>query len=523
MNDQTQIDFGDFIKLGNLGEGTYGKVFKIKNVATNEIFAAKINNRAFTEINERDTLIKEIDTYSEIQYPTILRFYGYHEFNINSKPHIAIITEYATNKSLQEMLDNERKSLAPVYFEETNKYIIILGISLGMEYLHSNGIVHRDLKPANILLNDQYYPLICDFGLSKITKENHSKALMKTRFVGTPLYMAPEVEQKVYTRKVDVYSFALIVYEIITNKYLPIENLDTFGEENQEFIYRCLSTEPTERPSFHEISQFIVKKCFIEAFGNFDIDKVLEFLDWFEDDEIANFTRASLLLECESEDNKEEAINILKKLSNNGNADAMISYANILRKESNMKEAANYYKMAADNGSYKGMLYYSSILKYNKKLSHNKNEANKYFQMAMEKGNDEAMLTYAIMLKEGDCVPVNLKESAQYFKQSINKGNDKAMLIFSKMLRTGDGFAVNKKESMLYLKKSADSRNVNSIIKYASKLKDGDDITVNKKKSIRIFQTRGGFRKFCFNGKLCSYAKKWRWNYYQQKRSSPIF
>ena len=55
------------------------------------------------------------------------------------------------------------------------KYIILLGVSLGMKYLHSEGIIHRDLKADNVVLNDELEPKICDFGSSKISDKEFTE------------------------------------------------------------------------------------------------------------------------------------------------------------------------------------------------------------------------------------------------------------------------------------------------------------------------------------------------------------
>ena len=90
------------------------------------------------------------------------------------------------------MLQNYDQDSSYNDISDTQKYIIILGTSLGMKYLHSIGIVHRDLKPANILLNEKYYPLICDFSFSIKTNEKLNNFLMES-WLGTPFYMAPEI------------------------------------------------------------------------------------------------------------------------------------------------------------------------------------------------------------------------------------------------------------------------------------------------------------------------------------------
>lgn len=64
------------------------------------------------------------------------------------------------NGSLREILDKSRHLLAPHEWTDTKKYINLLGIALGMKYLHSQNVVQRDLKPSNILLDENFYPHI---------------------------------------------------------------------------------------------------------------------------------------------------------------------------------------------------------------------------------------------------------------------------------------------------------------------------------------------------------------------------
>ena len=85
-----------------------------------------------------------------------------------------------------------------------------------MEFLHSNQIFHRDLKPANILMDNSLYPIMADFGISK---DKRLFTETTNEGIGTPAYMAPETFlDSVFLKESDVYAFAYIVYEIITNK-----------------------------------------------------------------------------------------------------------------------------------------------------------------------------------------------------------------------------------------------------------------------------------------------------------------
>ena len=89
--------------------------------------------------------------------------------------------------------------------------IILIGIALGMEYLHNHGIIHCDLKLQNILLDEFLYPNFIDFGDSKpINLE-----LNRSQNGGKPFYMAPEISDEKsssYSFPVDVYSYGIIAY-----------------------------------------------------------------------------------------------------------------------------------------------------------------------------------------------------------------------------------------------------------------------------------------------------------------------
>ena len=104
-----------------------------------------------------------------------------------------------------------------------------------MQYLHAHKILHRDLKSSNILIDDYLCPKLADFGFSKIQHTNLDLIQQSISSVldakGTPAYMSPETwEKRHYTTSCDVYSFGIIVYEIMTAK-LQYQNLDLFAQK----------------------------------------------------------------------------------------------------------------------------------------------------------------------------------------------------------------------------------------------------------------------------------------------------
>nr|GMC59728.1 cysteine-rich receptor-like protein kinase 2 [Ipomoea batatas] len=97
---------------------------------------------------------------------------------------------------------------------------IILGTATGLTYLHEQFhvcIIHRDIKSSNILLDDDFQPKIADFGLARLLPENQSH--VSTKFAGTLGYTAPEYAIHGHlSEKVDIYSFGIVVLEIISGR-----------------------------------------------------------------------------------------------------------------------------------------------------------------------------------------------------------------------------------------------------------------------------------------------------------------
>ena len=132
-------------------------------------------------------------------------------------PVYCVITEYLSEGSLGTYLHKlEGKTVS------LQKLIAFsLDIARGMEYIHSQGVVHRDLKPENVLIDGDFHLKIADFGIA--CEEAHCELLADD--LGTYRWMAPEmIKRKSYGRKVDVYSFGLMLWEMLTGR-IPYEDM----------------------------------------------------------------------------------------------------------------------------------------------------------------------------------------------------------------------------------------------------------------------------------------------------------
>jgi serine/threonine protein kinase len=185
----------------------------------------------------------------------------------------------------------------PTWWTPTAKSITIVGIVVGMKYVHTEGIIHRDLKPSNILIDKENHQVhICDFGSSRLC----SVASTLTREAGTPQYMAPEMyKEDEYDSKVDVFSFGLILYEILTGSAVFSRQLsrsrvmyqvlkgerpsipDEVPPSIKLMIQSCWSKDPAARPSFSDVFG-VLEEIGFQVCAGVDSAQVRSFIESIE-------------------------------------------------------------------------------------------------------------------------------------------------------------------------------------------------------------------------------------------------
>lgn len=163
-------------------------------------------------LDRADNLL-QVATIGNVHHFNLVRFFGY----CFEKSERLLVYEFMSNGSLDKYLftkpNRDAKALT-----WPNRFSIALDIARGLAYLHEGcrkRILHCDVKPENILLDENFSAKLSDFGLAKLMDRQEADAFTVVR--GTRGYLAPEwfVSNSPITEKCDVYSFGMVVLEII--------------------------------------------------------------------------------------------------------------------------------------------------------------------------------------------------------------------------------------------------------------------------------------------------------------------
>ncbi|XP_051126963.1 serine/threonine-protein kinase STY13-like [Andrographis paniculata] len=219
--------------------------------------------------SQQGKLNREVLMLSRVKHDNVVKFIG-----VVLEPTLMIITELMRGGTLQKYL----WSVRPNRLDLKVSIRFALKISQAMEYLHQNRIIHRDLKPSNLLLTEDHKKIkIADFGSAREVSDDEM-----TVEVGTYRWMAPEMfnvdglrpgAKKHYDHRVDVYSFAMVLWELLTNRtpfkgrdnilvaYAAAMNrrpsVDDIPAGIAPFLKSCWAENPEDRPEFQQITKFL--------------------------------------------------------------------------------------------------------------------------------------------------------------------------------------------------------------------------------------------------------------------------
>ena len=277
----------EIYQFGNkLGEGSYGSVYVVKHKQTGDLRAVKIIRKSHNEKAKwiNDDILREIELLKSLDHQNIVKIFEFYE-GLNL---FYIVTEFCEGGELFTKLKQEGGQ------DEITAGLIMFQLFSAINYCHSKNVMHRDLKPENIMLekktkNGMIHIRIIDFGTAKFYENEFEKQI-----IGTPYYIAPEVIEKKYDKKCDLWSLGVIMYVLLKGKFpfggqgkdeifknikkghFDIESppFDRISNEAKDLIKRLLIIEPSKRISAEEALQsaWFTKMKIKEKLSNLSIE-----------------------------------------------------------------------------------------------------------------------------------------------------------------------------------------------------------------------------------------------------------
>lgn len=259
----------NYEKIGKLGHGSFGRVWKARSKSTGETVAIKEIDYSRMGKKEKEMLVSEVNVLRKLSSPHIVT---YKDRFVNREKHtIHIVMEYCPFGDLQTLITSTRGHRQSI--SEDQIWLTLADLISALCDCHNGEekVLHRDIKPANIFIDGKGHVKLGDFGLAK---EISTTDFAKTR-VGTPYYMSPElVSGHPYNDKSDIWALGCVAYEMATLKtafrgairseedlYYQIRNASVpripsmYSDALWEVILSMLDKDPLKRASAADIAK----------------------------------------------------------------------------------------------------------------------------------------------------------------------------------------------------------------------------------------------------------------------------
>jgi serine/threonine-protein kinase len=214
LDELRSITLGDYEIQGEIGRGGMAVVFLAHELALDRKVAIKVMSPALTLMDTgiQERFKREARTAASLSHPHIIPVYAVKE----SGDLVYFVMKYIVGRSLESVIHEIGRVPIPIAQTILNQ----AGSALG--HAHRRGVVHRDVKPGNIMLDEDGWVVVTDFGIAKVAE---AEALTMTGgMVGTPAYMSPEqCSAQPVTGASDQYSLGIVAYEMLTG-HVPFES-----------------------------------------------------------------------------------------------------------------------------------------------------------------------------------------------------------------------------------------------------------------------------------------------------------
>jgi tetratricopeptide (TPR) repeat protein len=265
MNRDAHAYIGPYEVLGSLGQGGMGEVFRARDSRLGREVALKFLDDTDAEGFER--VVQEARAASALNHPNIVTVYDIGEADGRR----FIVMEFVKGRTLRQLLEAG---------DASSRFHPLAGqVAQALAASHAARIVHRDIKPENIMVRDDGYVKVVDFGLARTLpgltgKSVTRESTMQQLLIGTPRYMSPEqVRTERVTTASDIFSFGMVAYEWLTGRHpfahvAIIDLLHAITSEDpllprrinadvpqalETLILEMLHKDPARRPSAAEV------------------------------------------------------------------------------------------------------------------------------------------------------------------------------------------------------------------------------------------------------------------------------
>ncbi|KAL0017467.1 hypothetical protein SO802_004536 [Lithocarpus litseifolius] len=250
-----------------IGRGAGGIVYK-GVLSDNRVAAIKFLKEASQGEGE---FLAEVTIIGRINHMNLIEMWGY----CAEGNHRLLVYEYLEHGSLAD-------NLSANVLDWEKRFKIVVGTAKGLAYLHEDcldWILHCDVKPQNILLDSTYQPKVADFGLSKLQYRGVLKNSSFSNIRGTRGYMAPEwVFNLPITSKVDVYSYGIVVLEMVTGKgpSRSVHAIDDGGEAEHKRLVTWVREKMKKVAANTSLLEEIIDPMLVGKYDIFEMEALVQ-------------------------------------------------------------------------------------------------------------------------------------------------------------------------------------------------------------------------------------------------------
>src|SRR5438105_1104659 len=245
----SEATLGDYDIYGELGRGGMAAVYLGLDLALNRKVAIKT---MLPELVVREGMVarfkREAQTAAALSHPHIIQIFTVKE----TKKLVFFVMKFIEGRSLESVITD--KGHVPIGMTQT----ILAQVGSALDYAHKKHVIHRDIKPANIMIDEDGWAIVTDFGIAKVQLDAQNLTATGTA-IGTPHYMSPEqFRNKAVTGASDQYSLGVVLYEMLAGKK-PFDG-GTYAEIITQHLFEAVPDLRQINPEVPEHVSDAIKK-----------------------------------------------------------------------------------------------------------------------------------------------------------------------------------------------------------------------------------------------------------------------